>query len=279
MRGWLHAAILALGLALVRSACTSSCTSFRPCASHFLGCDVDAALASPPEPTFAPALAARLRGRGAPALLFLQWTLLGYTGSANFHLVPYTSRWHYNLALAGDLASVALGSLAPLLVWTSAAAPPLPNPWPRSDEAVQAVAGVGPVDLAAGVGVALVLGIIAMLGRTVSRRRQVLEDYRAPRLFSQLLVLCLQTFVEFWSCWGVPELRPVVLALLVLKAACPAYFVALARHDAAGKARWPAMTWSGVWEHHEHFHLLSAVAHGTQLYLVLAASEAAANAG
>ena len=213
MRGWLHTAVLVLGLTVIRAACTRTCVSVADCEPHFLGCDASHPGGDDLSSHYAPVgrLAANLRRQGAPALLFAQWCLLGYGGSVIFHMVPYRTNWSFNLALMGDLIGVALGSLAPLMVWNSSVAPPTPNPWtpesesvPRAEAEEEDALGLGavkPLELAAAVGVLLALCIAAMVGSTVWRGCNVLDEYRWERLSAQGAILLLQTFAEFWCCW------------------------------------------------------------------------------
>jgi hypothetical protein len=270
--------VFVLGLTVVRAACTRTCDLIADCQPHFLGCDASAPGGDDLNSHHAlvGTLAAKLRTQNAPALLFSQWCLLGYAGSVNFHMVPYRTNWSFNLALGGDLVGVALGSLAPLMVWSSAVVPPIQSPWPWLDS----ILGVNPVELAGALAVLLALCIAAMVCSTLWRRKNVLDEFRWQRLGAQGLILLLQTFAEFWSCWSVPELRGILFVILALKVAAPVYFLLFATVFADGKHEYAkrTLTIDGVWEHHENFHVVAGVAHATQLGLVLAALDAAARA-
>ena len=279
MRGWLHTAVFVLGLTVVRAACTRTCDLVADCQPHFLGCDASIPGAGDLNSTHHPLiaeLAAKLRKQNAPGLLFSQWCLLGYAGSVNFHMVPYRTNWSFNLALAGDLVGVALGSLAPLMVWGSSVAPPVESPWPLLDS----VLGVNPVELARAIAVLLTLCITAMLCSSLWRGKNVLDEFRWQRLGAQGVILLLQTFAEFWSCWSVSDLRLILFIVLALKVAAPVYFLVFATIFAEGKHEYAKrmLTVHGVWEHHENFHVAAGVAHASQLWLVLAALDAAARA-
>lgn len=279
MRGWLHTAVFVVGLTVVRAACTRTCDLVADCRPHFLGCDAsipgDGGLNSTHHLLIA-ALAAKLRKQNAPGLLFSQWCLLGYAGSVNFHMVPYRTNRSFNLALAGDLVGVALGSLAPLMVWGSSVAPPVESPWPLLDSML----GVNPVELAGAIAVLLTLCIAAMLCSTLWRGKNVLDEFRWQRLGAQGSILLLQTFAEFWSCWSVSELHLILIVVLALKVAAPVYFLVFGTAFAEGKHEYAkrVLTVDGVWEHHENFHVVAGVAHASQLWLVLAALDAAARA-
>jgi hypothetical protein len=80
----------------------------------------------------------------------------------------------------------------------------------------------------------------------------------------------------------VPTLRRYVLIIFALKAVAPTYFLVFATAFADGKhsayANLRFLTVHGVWEHHENFHLLAMVVHASQLWLVMAALDASADA-
>jgi hypothetical protein len=154
---------------------------------------------------------------------------------------------------------------------------------------------LSPLEIATGLAIALALWICAMLCSTLWHGREILSgDFRRARLGAQSAILLLQTFAEFWSCWGAgPLLRHAVLAIFALKVAMPMYFIVVATtfaeraastngssDGAAGKGNGKTRGWrervvaKGIWEHHENFHVGAAVAHASQLWLVLAAAAA-----
>jgi hypothetical protein len=122
MRGWLHTVTCILGVYTVCVACTHTCVGslqFSCEDADFLGCDASSKATASTQPHWLLTnLITQLRRRNGSGLLFVQWTLLGYAGSLHFHMMPYASQRHYNLALGGDLLGVALGSLAPHVVWS-----------------------------------------------------------------------------------------------------------------------------------------------------------------
>lgn len=78
----------------------------------------------------------------------------------------------------------------------------------------------------------------------------------------------------------VPTLRRYVLIIFALKAVAPTYFLVFATAFADWKHAYAKqfLTVHGVWEHHENFHLLAMVVHASQLWLVMAALDASADA-
>jgi hypothetical protein len=83
--------------------------------------------------------------------------------------------------------------------------------------------------------------------------------------------------LELRLCWDVEQLRCAAFAILGLKFLVPAYFICRATHTAIGQGGEKKSQWlivEGVWEHHENFHVLGAITHSAQLWLVLAAVNA-----
>ena len=201
--------------------------------------------------------AAALGGEAVVDRWFVGFTLIGYMGSVNFHMVPYSTAQQYNWALAADFLGVSVGMLAPVVTLAATG----------NNEVLPQAATDGTAVL---VGAACVGLLAAMLGSSLSDNRAVIDEYRGPRLAVMACVLLLQTAIECSCCIKQPDTLALWAAVMTLKIASPVYQLKLGSHTALAKhglrARW--LTVPGTWEHHENFHLGSLVCHALQWQLL-----------
>ena len=230
MRGWLHTACLALGLLWLAIPPERSIGGGT--VSHwFVGCTLGT------RHTFVLIRVCLLFGRRAELELA---DVVGYCGSANFHMVPYTTPWQSNWALAGDLVGVGIGTLAPILTLYATSSGNILLPRFATDGSALLI------------GVACLVVLVAMLGSSLAQGRAVMDDSRALRIVILALLLLLQTTVECLCVATQPE--PGKLALLGTIAFCkivtPVYQLKFGSHAAMAKnglrERW--LTFPGVWE-------------------------------